>query len=125
MTTKAPDQEKADGLAAQLFARGETLGTVRRELLKKGYDSDTADAAIEAQDGQDLFLSQGVTADRLMATDLPEPKWAIPELLPEGLTVVAGKPKVGKSWLALGLAVAVAANGKALGTIDLSEGHGE
>jgi RecA-family ATPase len=29
-------------------------------------------------------------------------------VLPEGVTLLAGKPKLGKSWLALGLCVAVA-----------------
>lgn len=36
--------------------------------------------------------------------------------------MLAGPPKIGKSWLALGLAVAVATGGKALGTIDVTTG---
>jgi AAA domain len=32
----------------------------------------------------------------------------LPELIPEGVTLVAGKPKVGKSWLALDVGLAVA-----------------
>jgi hypothetical protein len=42
-------------------------------------------------------------------------KWIVPDLLPEGLTVLAGKPKLGKSWLVLDLAVAVAQGGWTLG----------
>ena len=38
----------------------------------------------------------------LAATDFPEQTWLVPNLLPEsGLTILAGRPKVGKSWLAL------------------------
>jgi hypothetical protein len=36
--------------------------------------------------------------------------------------MLAGRPKVGKSWLALGAVTAVAAGGKALGTIDVQPG---
>jgi len=56
-----------------------------------------------------------LTADAILTTDWPEPVWAIPGLLPAGLTILAGKPKVGKSWLALQIAQAVAAGGVALG----------
>src|SRR5690606_1208354 len=37
------------------------------------------------------------TAAELMATDFPEPRWAVPGLVPEGITLFAGPPKVGKS----------------------------
>jgi hypothetical protein len=56
------------------------------------------------------------TAAELMTKELPPVRWVVPELLPEGVTLLAGKPKLGKSWLALGLAVAVASGGVALGT---------
>lgn len=51
----------------------------------------------------------------ILQTDWPEPAWAIPEYLPAGLTIIAGKAKIGKSWLALQIAAAVASGGKALG----------
>lgn len=35
--------------------------------------------------------------------EIPETKWIIPQILPEGLTLLAGHPKAGKSWLAFGL----------------------
>jgi hypothetical protein len=58
-----------------------------------------------------------VSAQDLLAEELPEVEWAVKGVLPEGLTILAGKPKMGKSWLALGLCVAVAAGGRALGKI--------
>jgi hypothetical protein len=54
--------------------------------------------------------------------ELSEPKWAVPDLIPEGYTLLAGKSKIGKSWLALNLAVAVACGGKVLGNIDVEQG---
>lgn len=62
------------------------------------------------------------TADQLMALTFPEVKWAVPGILAEGLTLFAGPPKVGKSWLSLGTAVAVAAGGKALEAIPVEPG---
>ena len=55
------------------------------------------------------------TAAELMAEELAEVKWVVPGILPEGVTLLAGKPKLGKSWLALGVAIAVASGGVALG----------
>lgn len=56
-----------------------------------------------------------LTADDILTTEWPEPVWAIPDLLPVGLAILAGKPKAGKSWLALQIAQAVGAGGVALG----------
>jgi RecA-family ATPase len=53
----------------------------------------------------------------LLARQLPPIQWAIPEILPEGLTLLAGKPKLGKSWLALAMALAVASGGVALSSV--------
>src|SRR5215211_7200115 len=58
-----------------------------------------------------------ITAAELMDKELPPVKWAVSGVLPEGVTILAGKPKMGKSWLALGLCVSVAAGGYALGKI--------
>jgi len=55
-----------------------------------------------------------MTANTILQTDWPEPIWAIPGLMPVGLTILAGKAKLGKSWLALQIAQAVAAGGYAL-----------
>ena len=52
---------------------------------------------------------------------LPPPRWAVPDLLPEGLTLLAGAPKLGKSWLSLNLSVAIASGGVALGSIPVTK----
>lgn len=63
-----------------------------------------------------------ISATDLLATDWPEPTWAVPELLPTGLAVLAGRPKLGKSWLALQIALSVASGGHALG-YDVEQGR--
>jgi hypothetical protein len=62
------------------------------------------------------------SAEELMARVFPEPKWAIPGLLPEGVNILAGKPKLGKSWAALNIAVGVASGGMVLGAIPVEAG---
>ncbi|GAB4049694.1 AAA family ATPase [Catellatospora paridis] len=62
------------------------------------------------------------TADKLMGAEFPPPAWAVPGILPEGLTLLAGAPKVGKSWLSLGLGLAVASGGMALDSIPVQAG---
>ncbi len=54
-------------------------------------------------------------AAEILKAEFPEPKWAIPEIVPAGLVVLAGRPKLGKSWLALQMAVAVGSGGIVLG----------
>lgn len=77
----------------------------------------TARATIEAE----LYRAAGVgdlsflSADFILTHEWPDLVWAIPGLLPTGLTVLAGRPKLGKSYLALQIAQAVAAGGVALG----------
>ncbi len=55
------------------------------------------------------------SAADLQGRVFPPIKWIVPGILPEGLTLLAGKPKLGKSWLALDIAVAVASGGSVLG----------
>jgi hypothetical protein len=64
-----------------------------------------------------------IGADELARTELPEPNWAVPGLIPEGATILAGPPKVGKSWLALATAWAVASGGFVLGSIRVEPGE--
>jgi hypothetical protein len=67
-------------------------------------------------------LGTGWTADVLAATVLPEQRWAVPGLLPAGLVVLAGAPKVGKSWLLLDLCLRVAMGRPVLGTCEVEAG---
>jgi RecA-family ATPase len=57
-----------------------------------------------------------------MAAEFPEPKWAVPGILAEGVNLLAGPPKVGKSWLSLGLSLAVAAGGYAFDSVPVQGG---
>jgi hypothetical protein len=62
------------------------------------------------------------TAKELLEVELPEPRCAVDDLITEGLTFECGAPKIGKSWLGLGLGIAVAAGGFAFGKIKVEQG---
>ena len=73
--------------------------------------------------GDDTSRRTSWTAAELLAADLPEPRSAVDGLLPEGFAFMAGAPKLGKSWLGLGLGIAVAAGGHVLGAIEVEQGE--
>src|SRR5215211_1275095 len=68
-------------------------------------------------------LPRVISASELLGLELPTVRWAIPDLLPEGVTILAGKPKLGKSWMALGFGITVSTGGVALGTKRVERGE--
>jgi hypothetical protein len=63
------------------------------------------------------------TAAELMAMEMPPVTWVVPDILPEGVTLLAGKVKMGKSWMVLGKALATATGGVALGMKRVEQGE--
>lgn len=49
-----------------------------------------------------------IDAEALMSTPLPSLRFVMDKLLPQGLHILAGAPKIGKSWLALQICLCVA-----------------
>lgn len=49
-----------------------------------------------------------IDAEALMSTPLPSLRFVVDKLLPQGLHILAGAPKIGKSWLALYICLCVA-----------------
>jgi hypothetical protein len=62
------------------------------------------------------------SATTIDATDYPEARWAVPGLVPDGVTILAGPKSRGKSFVALDLSVAVASGGPALGNMWCDQG---
>ncbi len=57
-----------------------------------------------------------VNIKAILEADYPEPDWLIEGVMPEGGTIlIAGRPKVGKSWLGLNLAVSLAEQKEIMG----------
>jgi hypothetical protein len=58
-----------------------------------------------------------ITLDILETEEIEPLRWIVPDLIPEGLTVLAGKPKIGKSWFMLCVALGLARGTEALGKL--------
>lgn len=65
-----------------------------------------------------LFLGEGITGTSLLVKTYEAPKYVVPGLIAVGLTILAGKPKIGKSWLALSIVIAVALGQRVLDYAD-------
>ena len=106
-------------------ARQEEIERLARELQWEA----AADAACRARkpNGPDfepkkLAHQQLYTAADLQWMEFPPLQFIIPGYLVEGLTLLVGKPKRGKSWMALDWVLAIAHGGYAFGTIQCDEG---
>jgi AAA domain len=63
------------------------------------------------------------TGNELRDKEFPPITWAVPDLLPAGVTLFGGREKMGKSWLAFSLCIAVATGGYALGKVPVEQGE--
>jgi hypothetical protein len=93
-----------------------------RRIFDVAQRADPAVAALAAQELVADWQHGVVTAPQLDAMEFPPLRWIVQDVLPEGCTLLAGKAKSKKSWLALGIAVAVAFGGKALGHLECTPG---
>jgi hypothetical protein len=105
-----------------------------RDWLKAGHTREELDALIEAapdyhagdcQQPPERRKSEPPTvlsAAELKIMRFDPIKFVVPGYIVEGLSLLAGKPKIGKSWLLLHAAIAVARGGFTLGDIHCHEG---
>lgn len=62
-----------------------------------------------------------VSAEWLMGQQFSPTQYVVPGLFPQGLTLLVAAPKIGKSWMVLGLAVACADGGHAFGHLKVDQ----
>jgi hypothetical protein len=85
-------------------------GTVERLLaLVAGQASPAGASPWSIRPANAAKPKAGYSAVDLLTREFPPAKYCLDGLLTEGLTVLAGKPKSGKSWLSLLISLAVAA----------------
>jgi AAA domain len=103
---------EASGLCASLGAEF-VYEDIQRQL--------TAGPAEESEERPD-YAPRVVSVKDLQTMTFPPMRYVLPGLIPEGLTILAARPKAKKSWLMLDLAVAVAAGRFLLGDLKPAEG---
>ena len=83
----------------------------------------TARPFVVSNEANDAAIRRlGFTALELQRMSFPPIEYVVPGYIVEGLTLFAGKPKLGKSWLILHAAIAVARGGYTLGDVRCVEG---
>jgi hypothetical protein len=63
-----------------------------------------------------------ITSDLLARKEFEPIRYVVPGLIPEGLTVLGGRPKVGKSWRALDICIGVAGGKRTLQSLEPEAG---
>jgi len=63
-----------------------------------------------------------IDGDALLAKEFPPVNYVVPGYIVEGLTVLGGKPKLGKSWLMYDFGIAVSTGGRAMGSVQCAQG---
>jgi hypothetical protein len=98
-------------------------GAVLVSLLKN-HDPDPARAeeAARSLTAGPAWAEGMVSASDLQGREFAPVRWAVESLLPEGTTLFAGAPKVGKSWLALAIAAQVADGGDVMDRFRCEQG---
>jgi hypothetical protein len=114
----------ADGITELLERHPEGIaqkyeGRLRQEI-ERIYGKIKTRAQSESEEAPQLVRMAG--ADDIANMTFTPIKYVVPSILVEGLTLFAGKPKIGKSWLVLHAAMAVASGGFTLGTTHCNEG---
>lgn len=99
--------------------KGHWQVTLDGEILFDGCPSELEEEAAEegAKEGRHYEL---LTLGSLVDRDYPEPHWVIPGIMSEGLNILGGAPKQGKSMMALNIAMTLAGGGKALGDVQVN-----
>src|SRR5262249_43240407 len=86
-------------------------------------DIDTAtNDELDAIANRPHWMNGAITAQDLQKKKFDPVRYLLPGYIPEGVTLLVGKPKIGKSWAALDLCIAVASNRFTLGTIKPAQG---
>lgn len=83
--------------------------------IDAGTEEELAAARVEADRPRRVRVFDMRTLGCLMNTPYPPPKWLISGIMSEGLNLLVGSPKHGKSILSLNLALTIAGGGEALG----------
>jgi len=95
----------------------ESSGTMNQANTSRHTGADNAHANQMESNRQGINCPHIISGPELMSLELPPPVCIVPGLISQGLTLLAGKPKIGKSWFCLNLAHALANGGQFLGEI--------
>ncbi len=128
-----PGRKHADQIEEALRGNAASVRSVHFPMLpEKGDVSDYLDLghgkddllAYVAGAGRKLDPKRPVigTAAKLKSMTFAPIRYVVPGYIAEGCTLLAGRPKLGKSWMVMEMALAVARGGTCLGGIECDQG---
>jgi hypothetical protein len=116
----------AKGDVSDFIARGGTAEQITARIDARATWSPTLgspdQAASLTRSPQQDWRARIVMANDLQTMTFPPVRHMVPGYISEGATIIAGKPKIGKSWLTLDLSLAATANRFTLGTLKPAQG---
>jgi RecA-family ATPase len=91
-------------------SRKPCLSLVSKAAQRKGHRNNKVNDGKQGgeAEGKAMPAQTLIKAQDILSAEIPETKYAFPGLIPQGLTILAGKPKMGKSWFCLNLAASIA-----------------
>ena len=90
----------------------------REDSQYGGMSPEAAEASwLAAQDPPATGRFRRTNTNEIMAAKFAPIKWVVPGYISEGFLVLAGRQKLGKTWLAIDMALAVATGTTAIGSI--------
>jgi hypothetical protein len=124
---KIPRGEAAATLTEVATAYGHCTSDRAREtvehVIREGLPGRSAGVGFSPHANKDALVPSSdwrentVTAAELRTMNFEPVRYVVPEYVPEGVTLLIGRPKIGKSWLALDVAVACASDRSVLGSL--------
>ncbi len=119
-----PDDDQGGDCGVGEDAEGKALGKCfHNRGAGKGWQEFKAALGLEnkvmplpvARPEPSSVATRGMDAADLLELDLPPLRWIVPDMIPEGTTVLAAPPKVGKSCFVYQIAVEASIGGDLLG----------
>jgi len=102
-------QEAAASLAEKFGALAKEIDSEKRKELFEGIQR-----GYETLKKTETTKENIITSKDLMAKKYPPRQWVVKDLIGQGLTILSGAPKIGKSWLLFALAEAASIGGNFL-----------
>jgi len=117
------DYAEAMEIAYEAYSEGGTKEVKRAWRIVASKMPDLRDAIAGGTSGSPLVGLDTFTAKELMDMELPPLRYLVDDVFPEGTSLLAAPPKIGKTFLCLNVAVAIAQGGQALGKVPVDEGR--
>jgi len=92
-------------------------------MKSQSKDNNRSSDSTDSNEDHPLKELKPFTAEDLIEADFPPLEYLVDGIIPEGTSILAAAPKVGKSLMCLNIAVAVARDGKAFGKVGVKSGR--